>query len=334
VMGFVSPKTFFSNERTLLSWLRSAVTLGALGCALLKSKTFHTPLGEVTNGPGCTLIFLAICVAVYATVTFRRRLAMITQARDAMGTRGEMPFFDSIAPFLFGVGMLLSLGLGVGMTLSKIGDEHAPCQANLIIIRHGEKPLDESKIHLSPTGYKRAGYLANCASHKTPALFMGPPNSIMAFASRGANTSRRGIDTVKPLAKVLNITLDHSVRKDDMPGFLMAVKKNLKCGETLLIAWQHDNLPLVLQALNPPNWKTIGAWPNSCPSATFREPTDTGNVCFDLMWQMRMSKWNDTKSWIVGFVHEFHEGFGGEKSSTCSQGLHPLKDNQMLHDEV
>lgn len=31
----IEPKTFFANERTFLSWLHMAVTIGSIACALL-----------------------------------------------------------------------------------------------------------------------------------------------------------------------------------------------------------------------------------------------------------------------------------------------------------
>jgi hypothetical protein len=48
----IEPKTFFANERTFLSWLHMAVTLGSIAAALLG---FSTDSGKVRDNSDPTL---------------------------------------------------------------------------------------------------------------------------------------------------------------------------------------------------------------------------------------------------------------------------------------
>lgn len=54
----IEPKTFFANERTFLSWLHMAVTLGSIAAALLgfSSDGGHVRgVGALTGGKGGSL---------------------------------------------------------------------------------------------------------------------------------------------------------------------------------------------------------------------------------------------------------------------------------------
>jgi hypothetical protein len=92
-----------------------------------------------------------------------------------------MPYFDSVAPFVFGVSVLTALGLGFGLSLGRLSNIDAPCQANLVIIRHGEKPV-ENWPNLSKTGVARSQYLGRCANltagQTTQAFWMGAPDKV------------------------------------------------------------------------------------------------------------------------------------------------------------
>ena len=80
--------------------------------------------------------------------------------------------------------------------------------------------------------------------------------------------------------------IDATVRKDDIAGFIQAVNKNLKCDETLFVAWQHDYLPELLKAMKAPNWRMYHKWPKTCPSSTWKEPDVMlpGSSCYDQVW--------------------------------------------------
>ena len=324
----VKPKLFWANERTLLLWLRISIVLGAFGLALLKAQEAHTALlGRIGIGPGIFVLCSAAVMDVYALYQFRKKLNMLLAKRDVMEQRGKVfPYLDRVGPMVVGAVVVAAIGLNTGIWFDKLPASSAPCQANLVIIRHGEVPVNDRFGNLSAVGFNRSEYLSRCATHRTSALSMGPPTALMAFAWRGAGTSHRGIDTIAPLSVALGLDIDKSVQKDDVPGFLAGVRRNLQCNGTLLVAWQHDNLPVILDALDPPNGRSCcREWPTTCPSASFPEPAPDhgqgGSNCFDQIWQMPMSKWAADDEWIVGSVQTSHEGFGKSADSACAQGM-------------
>jgi uncharacterized membrane protein YidH (DUF202 family) len=87
----IEPKVFFANERTLLSWLHMAITLGSIAAGLLgvsvhsmvpskgSAKAIAAP-SDVLNAPeiiGMLLLPVAILFAVYAIFTFHWRGRLI-----------------------------------------------------------------------------------------------------------------------------------------------------------------------------------------------------------------------------------------------------------------
>lgn len=67
-------KTFFANERTLLSWVNTVTFLSLTGLTLLNT---NSQIGRVS---GLAMISVTICFAVYALRKYRKRLAGLTEA--------------------------------------------------------------------------------------------------------------------------------------------------------------------------------------------------------------------------------------------------------------
>ena len=81
-MGRVEPKTFFANERTFLSWLNMAVTLGTIASAMLgySSKFGTEGQGQLTTTViGLTLLPISIAFVAYATYSFHKVSASLLQ---------------------------------------------------------------------------------------------------------------------------------------------------------------------------------------------------------------------------------------------------------------
>mmetsp|Transcript_12916 Transcript_12916/g.24435 ORF Transcript_12916/g.24435 Transcript_12916/m.24435 type:complete len:121 (-) Transcript_12916:62-424(-) len=104
-MGRVEPKTFFANERTFLSWLNMAVTLGTIASAMLgySSKFGTEGQGQLTTTViGLTLLPISIAFVAYATYSFHKRVGMIRRNEDGP--------FDSIKmPMTLAVILILAL---------------------------------------------------------------------------------------------------------------------------------------------------------------------------------------------------------------------------------
>src|ERR1041384_2246752 len=73
--------------------------------------------------------------------------------------------------------------------------------AEIILLRHAEKPADPNDVHLSPLGEERARALASYLV-TTPALTnAGLPTVLFATGWTRHNHSRRPFETLQPLAK-------------------------------------------------------------------------------------------------------------------------------------
>jgi uncharacterized membrane protein YidH (DUF202 family) len=93
----VEPKTFFANERTMLSWLHMSVTMGTIGSALL---TLDTPTSTLT---GMLMLPVAVIFAIYAVFTFRWR------GRGIAYKDSEVGFHDMFGPTVLATVLALSL---------------------------------------------------------------------------------------------------------------------------------------------------------------------------------------------------------------------------------
>jgi len=114
----IEPKVFFANERTFLSWLHTAVTLGGIGGALLGFTKGNSNGNNIRAGliSGCILLVVSIFVAVYAMRTFWWRGKMIKERRDG-------PYNDTIGPFLLGNVIVSALGAILGISIYQDWDQ-------------------------------------------------------------------------------------------------------------------------------------------------------------------------------------------------------------------
>ena len=78
--------------------------------------------------------------------------------------------------------------------------------AQVVIIRHGEKQIYGNQ--LSEKGYKRAEALAWFFQTETAVTQYGAPVAIYAAAPKNEDSSIRSVQTVTPLARTLNITIN------------------------------------------------------------------------------------------------------------------------------
>lgn len=128
-----------------------------------------------------------------------------------------------------------------------------------ILIRHAEKPPDDAMSdQLNDKGKGRAAALPKLfeKSADRPEPFAKPD-----FIFAGANTkkSARSSLTVAPYAKTLKLDVNAKFEKGDFASLSKELLSNPKyAGKTVLIAWNHSNLPGFAKALgakNAPEWK-------------------------------------------------------------------------------
>lgn len=131
----------------------------------------------------------------------------------------------------------------------------------LLLIRHAEKPADETSVDLSPAGVKRAEAL--------PGLFAksaGRPEALPTpdciVAAKDSKHSHRCTETVAPLAKKFGLKVDAKIANDDFAQLAVELLGNPKyAGKTVLVCWHHGNLPALAKKLGakdaPEHWKGV-----------------------------------------------------------------------------
>jgi hypothetical protein len=137
----------------------------------------------------------------------------------------------------------------------------------IMLIRHAEKPekatattkkIDgvnpdgkKDEQDLIVLGWQRAGALARFFAPLAPnviAAGLETPGTIFAAAVNAQSKSIRPQHTVTPLSQLTGIALDTSYGKDDEPTLAAAAKAAAANGP-VLIAWQHQDIPAIVNAV-------------------------------------------------------------------------------------
>jgi len=98
----IEPKVFFSNERTFLAWLHSAVLLAGASIALTSKYSNRNNSSLANQLYGIVLLPVAIAFMVYAMHQYGRRSQMIRR-------RAPGPYEDIIGPSVLAVALMLSI---------------------------------------------------------------------------------------------------------------------------------------------------------------------------------------------------------------------------------
>ena len=125
----------------------------------------------------------------------------------------------------------------------------------ILIIRHAEKPADDTDTGLSPEGKKRAESLPDLFKKTDPL-----PTPDFIIATKASKHSNRPVETVTPLAKALKLEIDSRFVNDDYTKLTEEVYTKPKYeGKTVLICWHHGNIPELATVLGatgvPDKWK-------------------------------------------------------------------------------
>lgn len=130
--------------------------------------------------------------------------------------------------------------------------------AHVLIIRHAEKPADDTNTHLSPRGVERAEALAKLFNQENPFPGIGKPAAVFAASPKREEGSLRSIETATPIAFALGLKADDSYTSRDhkaLANFILSHKAFT--GKTILIVWTNDEIPKLAKhfgAENPKNW--------------------------------------------------------------------------------
>lgn len=130
--------------------------------------------------------------------------------------------------------------------------------AQVLIIRHAEKPVDNSNTHLSDRGFLRAQALVKIFGGSNNRF--DRPDFIIAQNPDKADGSVRAIETAAPLAAALSLSVDNSFVVGEGKRLAKQILSVPKFdGKTVLIIWGHDDIPKIALHLGsfdlPGNWK-------------------------------------------------------------------------------
>jgi hypothetical protein len=162
--------------------------------------------------------------------------------------------------------MIHLLSIAGALTLLSIISTPAPVHppasrpAQIILIRHAEKPDDPANPHLSPAGVKRAQSLVSFIATDPAMRAFGAPAGVFATHETKNDDGQRTQETVTPLAKSLSLPVQAPYLGKD---FAMLAKHILAnpayAGKTVIICWNHEEIPQLAAALGvtpePPKWK-------------------------------------------------------------------------------
>jgi broad specificity phosphatase PhoE len=153
--------------------------------------------------------------------------------------------------------------------------------AKIMIIRHGEKPTEDGRVHgvdesgshdsdeLSVQGWQRAGALIRFFAPLNGAFAhraLATPDAIYACAPGDRATSVRSEHTVAPLAQFLNQSVDLRYGKGEEDQLVRAVAATQGI---VLIAWEHNRIPNIVAGI-------------AADDSTF--PKKWHDSRFDLVW--------------------------------------------------
>jgi len=131
--------------------------------------------------------------------------------------------------------------------------------AQIILIRHAEKPADPEDPHLSPAGVKRAERLVSFITTDPAVTRFGLPAAVFATKTTKHDNGQRTQETVAPLARALKLTVQTPYLGKDYAALAKLVLTDAYAGKTVLICWNHEEIPALAAALGvtpqPPKWK-------------------------------------------------------------------------------
>jgi len=151
----------------------------------------------------------------------------------------------------------VSRALVLAAALSCAAASALAAPAQVIVIRHGEKP--DSGPDLDEQGYARAQALVGFFENNI-AVNQFPIAAIYAMDPKDEDGSQRPIETVTPLANALHLAIDHDYKRKQIPQMASDILGNSAYdGKTVVICWEHHAIPDIVDAFGwtsaPQKWK-------------------------------------------------------------------------------
>ena len=116
--------------------------------------------------------------------------------------------------------------------------------AQIILIRHAEKPADPAALHLSKKGRERAKGLVPFLTNNPVLTQHGAPVALYAAHPTKHGHGQRTQETIAPLAEALHLPVETPYLAEAYAGLAKSILTNPKyLGKTVLICWVHEYIP-------------------------------------------------------------------------------------------
>jgi len=135
-----------------------------------------------------------------------------------------------------------------------------PRPAQVILIRHADKPADPANPHLSRAGVQRAQRLVAFIMSDPAMTMFGLPVAVYATRTTNDGNGQRTQETVAPLARALKLPVQTPFHGKDYAALArLILREPAYTGKTVLVCWNHEEIPQLATALGvtpePPKWK-------------------------------------------------------------------------------
>ena len=132
--------------------------------------------------------------------------------------------------------------------------------AQIILLRHAEKPADPDNPHLSKAGVKRAQQLVPFIKTNPAMTKFGLPVAVFATQTTKDHDGQRTQETVKRLARTLKLKVKTPCLGKDYEKLAKLILASPAYDKkTVLICWNHKEISPLAAALGvtpePPKWK-------------------------------------------------------------------------------
>jgi len=122
--------------------------------------------------------------------------------------------------------------------------------AQVILIRHAEKPKDPDALHLSNPGKKRAEALVSYIKNTPELTQFGLPAALIATEPTKRGKGQRPAETLEPLSNELKLPIDTPFKSDEYKKLADVVLSNKQySGKSVIICWTHEYIPDLAAAL-------------------------------------------------------------------------------------
>ena len=145
----------------------------------------------------------------------------------------------------------------------------------IMIVRHAEKPIPDTSngirasgkadpSSLTALGWQRAGALVQFFEHLSPSRpGISKPDHLFAtrFDKYSIEATRRSLQTLEPLSKSMGVKIGDAFGKGQEHKLVAAIQK---LSGVALVAWSHENIRFIVEALKP-----LGTKPPEWPDERF-----------------------------------------------------------------